>query len=422
MIGFEGVEVPATGAWAALRVRDIRLYVIGLALSLFGDSIFLVVAGIWVKDLTGSDGAAGMVNFCIWAPSLVGPLFALVADRVPRRRLLVVVNLGAAVALLPLVLVDGAGLVWVVFAVMAVYGVVYALIGAAEPALMSTLIPEEHLGGYNSARLTLSEGFKLLGPAAGAALFALYGGPTVAVVDAVTFVAAAVALSLMAFREPPLAPARESRGRELRAGIDRIVGFLPLRRLVIGSAVVFGFGGLLTSYAYAVVEQGLGRPPEFVGVVVTAQGLGSVLGGLVAPSLMRRRGEVALVGTGMLVAATGCLLTASPPSLWLILLGAALRGFGLPWLLIGTTTLIQRTTPNELQGRTGSAAFTASFIPSTLAIPVGAVLVEVVHYRVLFATAVVGMAAAAGYALRSRRDVLPRAGETKPGEVEPMDP
>ncbi|MFJ6671223.1 MFS transporter [Actinosynnema sp. NPDC091369] len=414
--------MPATSAWAALRVRDIRLYMIGLTLSLFGDSVFLVVAGIWVKDLTGSDGAAGMVNFCIWAPSLVGPLFALLADRVPRRRLLVIVNLGAAAALLPLVVVDRAGLVWVVFAVMSIYGIVYALIGAAEPALMATLVPEEHLGGYNSARLTLSEGFKLLGPAAGAALFARYGGPAVAVVDAVTFLAAAVALSLMAFREPPLTPVRKSWGRELRAGIDRIVEFVPLRRLVISSAVVFGFGGLLTSYAYAVVEQGLGRAPEFVGVVVTAQGLGSVLGGLVAPSLLRRRGEVALAGTGMLVAATGCLLTALPPSPWLILLGAALRGFGLPWLLIGTTTLIQRTTPDELQGRTGSAAFTAAFIPSTLAIPVGAVLVGIVHYRVLFAVAVVGMAAAAGHALRSRGDAVPRAGGTKRDQVEPMDP
>ena len=404
--------MPATSAWAALRVRDIRLYMTGLTLSLFGDSVFLVVAGIWVKDLTGSDGAAGMVNFAIWAPSLVGPLFALLADRVPRRRLLIVTNLGAAVALLPLLVVDRAGLVWIIFVVMAVYGIVYALIGAAEPALMSTLVPEEHLGGYNSARLTLSEGFKLLGPAAGAAIFAAYGGRAVAVVDAVTFVAAALSLSLMAFREPPVTPtARKSWGRELRAGIDRIVAVVPLRRLVVGSAVVFGFGGLLTSFAYAVVEHGLGRSPEFVGVVVTAQGLGSVLGGLVAPWLMRRRGEVRLVGIGMLVAAAGCLLTALPPSLWLVLLGAALRGCGLPWLLIGTTTLIQRTTPDELQGRTGSAAFTASFIPSTLAIPLGAVLVEFVHYRLLFAVAAVGMVAAAGYASRSRPAIGPdRAG------------
>lgn len=137
---------------------------------------------------------------------------------------------------------------------------------------------------------------------------------------------------------------------------------------------------------------------------MTAQGFGSVLGGLVAPALMRRRGEVRLVGVGMLVAAAGCLLTALPPSSWVVLTGAALRGFGLPWLLIGTTTLIQRTTPDELRGRTGSAAFTASFIPSTLAIPVGSTLVGFVHYRVLFAVAAAGMAAAAVHALRTRHD------------------
>lgn len=397
-----------SSTWGALKDRDVATYLVGLTLSLAGDTVWLLVAGVWTKQLTSSDGAAGLVNFCIWAPSFVSPLFALLADRVPRRALLIATNAGTAVAMLPLLFVRGPGQTWIVFVVMALYGVSYAIIGAAEPAMVASLVPEDQLGGFNSIRLTISEGFKLVGPSLGAVLFLAFGGRTVAVLDAATFLMAVGALVSMKHRE--VLPVRTERQRwswEVRAGFQHIAAAPVARRLVVASAGTFLFTGLLTSFMFAVVDKGLHRSPSFVAALVTAQGVGSVVSGLCGATLMRRWGETCFVGAGTALAAVGCLLAAGPAWTVPVLAGWVLRGLGMPWLLIGVTTLVQRTSDNAIRARAVSAASTAVFIPSTLAIPLGALLVAYVNYRVMYGVAAVGMAMAALYVLAPRRAAEP---------------
>jgi MFS family permease len=74
---------------------------------LIGNSALSLVAGIWVKSLTGSSAEAGLVSVCIYAPSLAGPLAGVLADRARRRRLLLALNVVSAVILLPLLAVHG---------------------------------------------------------------------------------------------------------------------------------------------------------------------------------------------------------------------------------------------------------------------------------------------------------------------------
>src|ERR1700733_2074893 len=76
--------------------RNGRLYLIGLTASLVGNSAMTLVAGIWVKSLTGSSAQAGLVSGLAYAPALAAPVAGLIADRVDRRRWLVVVNVVSA--------------------------------------------------------------------------------------------------------------------------------------------------------------------------------------------------------------------------------------------------------------------------------------------------------------------------------------
>ena len=80
--------------------RNGRLYLIGLAASLVGNSAMTLVAGIWVKSLTGSSARAGLVSALAYAPTLAGPVAGMIVDRVDRRRWLVVVNLVSAATIL----------------------------------------------------------------------------------------------------------------------------------------------------------------------------------------------------------------------------------------------------------------------------------------------------------------------------------
>ena len=74
-----------------LRIRDARIFLAGWSLSLFGDWAMFIVLGVWAKDLTDSNTAAGLVFFALALPSLFSPLAGLVVDRVRRRGCSIVV-------------------------------------------------------------------------------------------------------------------------------------------------------------------------------------------------------------------------------------------------------------------------------------------------------------------------------------------
>lgn len=102
-----------------LRLRDARLYLAGQAFSLLGDLSLSLAMSVWVKTLTGSNGAAGLTFCAFLLPQLASPVAGLLVDRLPQRPLLIAVNLASALAVAPLVLVHDAGDVWIVYAVMA---------------------------------------------------------------------------------------------------------------------------------------------------------------------------------------------------------------------------------------------------------------------------------------------------------------
>jgi predicted MFS family arabinose efflux permease len=88
-----------------------------------------------------------------------------------------------------------------------------------------------------------------------------------------------------------------------------------------------------------------------------------------------------------------------------VLAGQALFGFGLPWLIVAVTTLVQRMSPAHLQGRVYSAMEIALGLPQTLSIALGAALATQLDYRLLLVTEAL-VAAAAGVYLLTRRELV----------------
>ncbi|MGH3208696.1 MAG: MFS transporter [Trebonia sp.] len=190
-----------------LAHRDVRVYLIGQLFSLFGDSSLWLAMGIWVKTLTGSNAQAGLVFFFFTAPALLAPASGLLADRVRRRPLLIATNALTAVAVLALLAVGGRGQVWVVDAVMFGYGLSYGILGPAQSALLTVMVPADLLPDANGALRTAQELLRLIGPLAGAALFVAVGAHAVAVVDAASFAFPVASLLLLRVREPAPRPA-----------------------------------------------------------------------------------------------------------------------------------------------------------------------------------------------------------------------
>lgn len=388
-----------------LATRDARLYFAGQSLSLFGDTALWLAAGVWAKELTHSNSAAGLVFLAFCLPQLAAPLSGWLVDRMRRRTLLLATNLLTAVAVLPLTLVHDAGDVWVIYGVMVLYGVSATLVNAGQSALLTTMLPDELLPNGNALLHTVREGLRLVGPLVGAGLFVWLGGGAVALLDAATFLGAAVALAAMRLRESAPAPPERRVSTELAAGVRHVFGNPGLRRLASASVIaIFGFG-FSESVVFAVVDQGLHRAPAFVGVLLTMQGTGALVTGIAAPALIRRLGEGGAVVLGLVIAAMGLPLLALS-SLPLVALGTALFGASMPPIVVGSLTLLQRSTPLHLQGRAYAAFDLTVGTPQTVAIGVGAALIGVVDYRILLLVMAALMLVAAAWLFAGGRLVV----------------
>ncbi|MEU9162505.1 MFS transporter [Streptomyces sp. NPDC048424] len=374
------------GGWGAgrvLRDRNAGLFLAGVVVSGVGTTAMWLASGIWVKSLTGSDALAALTVFALWAPVLAGPALGAVADRLPRRALLVGACLVMAALLPVLLLLDSADRVWLLFAVLLVYGVCGTLHEAAEAALVPQAVDGRLLGDFNGLRMTANESVKLLAPLLGAVLFVRYGGASVALLDAVTFALAAGIFALLRVgEEKPERIAAPGGFAGVREGGRHVWGSPVLRPLVLAGAAVMFLAGLNGAVIYAVADGVLGHAPTYVGVLYAVQGAGSVLSGLVAGPLLRRMPERVFTAAGAALFALGAGARALPYDA-AALAGSAAIGAGLPCVLVAALTAVQREVPNAVLGRAAATANTLIFVPNALALALGAALVAVVDVRVL---------------------------------------
>jgi MFS family permease len=381
-----------------LRLRDARLLLAGETLSMFGDRAMLLVLGIWVKSLTGSSAAAGLVFFAFTLPTLAAPLGGLIVDRVRRRPLMIATDCVIGVVVLSLLFVHGPGQLWLIFAVAILYGAANVVFASAQSALLSVMLPTHLLGEANAALQTVREGLRLVAPLVGAALFVTVGGSSVAAIDAATFGISAACLAGLRHREGPPAPREHRLLVEVTAGLRHVWRTLALRQIVLASAVALLVIGFSETLIFAVVDRGLHLPPPFVGVFGAIQGVGAIAGGLTAPWALRALGDGRLVGAGLVLFATaGILLTW--PSIPVVGAGFLVAGGALSWALVGVATAIQRRTPGGLQGRAYAAVDALTGTPQTVSIAVGAGLSTFLDYRILLAVLAAVMAGAGSYLL-----------------------
>jgi MFS family permease len=374
-----------------LRIRNARVFVAGWTLSVFGDWAMFIVLGVWTKDLTGSNSAAGLVFFALSVPSLLAPFGGLVVDRLPRRPLLIAIHATEALVVLALLFVHDRGDVWIIYAVTVFYGAAGTFGTSARSALMTVMLPRELLAESNGVLQTLREGLRLVAPLGGAFIYASLGGGAVAILDSASFVAVVIALTLIRVDEPRFERQEHHFVGELLAGVRHVFGTLPLRQIIVATGLCLLVVGFAETVIFAVLEQGLHRPASFFGVLSSLQGVGAIAGGLTAARTMQRIGDVKLVGCGMALFALGDISFVSH-SLALVLAGIAV-------LVVGYATAIQLRTPLRLQGRVLSASDTLVSTPQTVSIALGAALVSLFDYRLLVGVMTIVVVACGAYLL-----------------------
>jgi MFS family permease len=381
---------------AVLRRPDFRLLFLGVVASMIGDSALLLALAIWVKQLTDSNALAGISILAVIAPAVVSPLLGWVVDRFRRRPFLVVIHLATAAVLMPLLAVRDAADVWIIFVVGVLYGAATLMTGGALAGLIKELLPEDLLAEANGALQTVRQGLRLVGPIGGAGLLTLWGGSALTAVVVGCLVLAAVFVAALKLQEEAPATPEHHWRAEMIAGVRYLVGQPALRRVTVGMALTLLVVGLVETLIFAYVDQGLHRGPAFVSVLICVQGVSGLAGGLTAPRFVRAIGEVAVAATGVAAFALGfaCL---TYPILVLGFVASLLVGVGIPLIIVGFATLLQRVTPPALIGRVSGASDALISTPQAISIAMGAALVTLVDFRLLFGVMAVLLAGAAWY-------------------------
>jgi MFS family permease len=385
-----------------LAHRDARTYIAGQSLSAIGDSALWLAMAIWVKILTGSNSEAGLTFLAFTCGCLTAPVSGMIVDRLRRRPLLIGANLGSAALVCALLLVHGRSQFWLIYIVMFGYGVANSLITSAQTALLPDLVPGDLLGDANAALQMASQGLRVITPLLGAGLLAWIGATPVILLDAGTFLVATLTVLALRLREPRPARTPAHWRAEFSAGIRYVVRTPALRQPMVACLIAVSVFGFFETVPFAVIGQGLHRSPEFLGVLVSLQGVGALAGAALAAPVMRRTSERVLIAGGLAMCAVASLLliTASLP---LVLVAGAALGVCLVWINVGAVTLIQRRTPGALLGRVDAALEFTITAPQAGSIAVGAALIAVVNYRILLLAMAAVIACSAGY-LASRRD------------------
>ncbi len=396
---------------AALRHRGFRQLSTAWVFTNLADSALYLMVAVWVKDLTGSNGAAGFVFAALGLPTFLAPFIGQLADRVSRKWLLVAGNAVMTAVVLSLVLVRDAGDVWLVYAVTMVYGAMGFLTAAAQSGLVRDLLEDDELAGGNGLLATVDQTFRLLSPLVGTALYVAAGPRAVVLVTAACFAVTAVLLARLEVVETPPEPTADIRfGTELAAGLHHVRRTAPLGALTFALAVATGASGLINVAVFPMMEQGLGVDTALLGVLVSVQGVGAVLAGLTAARLIARVGAAGAVAAGLGLMALGMLpfvligLLALPTAAALAgaAAGLVLVGLGAPWAVVAFVTIRQQLTPPRLQGRVAAATNIALNLPQTLATMLAAAVVGAVDYRLLVAVTIGATVLAGAHALRTR--------------------
>lgn len=379
---------------ALWRHRDARFYIAGQVLSDAADFVLILAISIWTKMLTDSSSDAALTFFMLGLGSLAAPVGGVLADRLRRRPLLVAANLSTACMVALLLFVHSSSELWLIYLVMFGYGISGAVIGPAQSALLTKVVPDPLLAEANTMLATVSEGMRLVAPLIGTGILFTLGAAPLILGDVTSFGIAVLTLLAISTTEDPPTNTHPRLLTEAAAGVRHIASSRPLRRLTKAAIISVIACGLAETGIFVVVLNDLHRPTSFVSIYVTIQGVGAIASGLGAAWAVRRLGELRAVGLGLILLATEFLLLAMP-SLCAVLAGAVLLGASLPLLAVGANTLLQRRTPDPLLGRAFAAYNLLLSIPQTIAIAAGATLFTSLDSHVLFAAISLAMTIAA---------------------------
>jgi DHA3 family tetracycline resistance protein-like MFS transporter len=356
-----------------LRHRDFRLLWTGQTLTLLGSFVSNIAFPFQVLQLGGSAFELGAFVSAFTGASLVFLLVGgAVADRVPRRTLIVVTEFasGVAVGVMAILGFTGALEMWHLYVLAAFFGAASAFSVPALGAIIPELVPEEILVAGNAVQGLSRQSARVGGPIVGGLLVATAGPAAAFAFDAVTFFLSAGAVALTRAR-PIAAEARLSILHEIREGFAFVFSVQWLWVTIFGWAlIVAAFIGAITVALPLLVTTVLEGGAVTYGVISAGVGVGEAIGATAIAQVKIRRSGLAMYLFGTLSGVSffiyGLVPTIPGAFLASVINGLSFACFGVLWV-----TALQVHVPRRLLGRVTSVDYFGGTLLAPIA-PIGA--------------------------------------------------
>lgn len=347
------------GPWRVLAQKDFGLFWISLLVSAVGNQISSVTIAWQVYVITDSPFQLGLTGLFRALPIVIFSLTGgVLADRMSRRKLLIITQSGAMILAFLLGLLTTSGLVkvWHIYLITFLTGAVTTFDQPARGALIPSLVRREHLATAFALNVTLRQTATLVGPFVAGIIIASLGISSAHYVNALSFLGVIVCLALMRVQESWTESRGESALHSLREGIHFMWQNSGIMALLVLDTCVSLFGAyksMMPVFARDLLDVG----PKGLGILLGSPALGALVGSGAVMMLgnPKRKGQM-VIGVTLLYSVGLILFATSRSFLLSLLIVFALGALD----AIGETlrmTVIQLMTPDHLRGRVQSLVY-----------------------------------------------------------------
>lgn len=362
--------------FSALQHRNYRLYFFGQAVSVTGTWMQSLAMSWLVLSISSSAIKLSLVNVLQFAPTLVlGLLAGVVADRVPKRALLVGTQSIAALssAVIAILIVTHNIDLWHVYLVAFIVGINNSFDMPTRQAFVSEMVGREDLANAIALNSSLFNMGRLVGPALAGLVLGAFGIAICFAIDAISYLA--VIGSLLMMRNLPKVEPSKTRNplASLREGLSYVRATPVVAYIVVFAGMVGVFGINFNVWMPLLAKQDLGTGPGGFGLLMSSLGIGSLTGALTLAFKARHVSNSRLVATAFILGFAEVVLglaTQIAPGLIIAMVVSAFVGFGMTSTMSLANTIVQSTAPDELRGRVMSVYIMVSAGVS----PLGAIL------------------------------------------------
>ncbi len=374
----------------AFRYRNFRLYFGGQSISLIGTWIQQIALGWTIYQLTHSSWLLGLVSFAGQLPPFVlTPFAGVLIDRWSRHRTLIVTQSLSMVQAFLLAIVVSTHLlhVWNLIALNVLAGIILAVDLPARQAFMVEMVGSgEDLPNAVALNAFVINGGRMLGPAIAGLLLTLVSPAVCFYLNAISYIPVVAALMAMRVHEKHIEASHGSPMHDLWEGVRYAIGFPPIRAVLVMVAIVslvgLPYAVLMPIFAAEVLHGGA----HTLGVLMTAPGIGALIGTLYLATRKSIYGAGMRVAIGATTFGVGLLCAGLAHQQWIALLGLALVGLGMIVQLATSNTVLQTIVEDDKRGRVMSL-YTTAFMGLA---PFGSILGGAVGHRFGVPSAFIG--------------------------------